>query len=101
MASHININDPQTITYLSVRALIASEEDSADKNIFILSDGSVAILHQIGARSSNVTRVKLELSNGGNRRWGAKAVRDSDWIIKIHDELLRQVPNQHKGFIED
>lgn len=101
MLHAINLNDPHTINFDSVEAFLASEEDGQSKQLYIRPDGSLAILHQGSVPPPNFEDTRVDLNNGGYKRWGVDAVRNRNWVEKVCDELLKRVPNQHKGFIED
>lgn len=96
----INLNDPDSLTRDSVRDLIASKDDSADRQIRVMDNGDVVLSDDVGTLNLAGVRFRLETLHRGNGYAGAEAAMDDSWVGRIHRALEENWKDGTRGYID-
>lgn len=96
----IDLNDPQEFTLENVRRLIASEDDSADRQIRVTQDGRAYLSDVVGNKETDGLAFRLESLMQGNGYTGAAAAADDQWVRRIYNVLRANWPTPRSRYID-
>ena len=95
----IDLNN-RTFTLDDVRQLIASKDDSVDRQLRVTDDGLAYISDITGAEHKDGLSFRLNTWDAGDKYTGQKASLDNAWVKKIHEILMKNWPTPSSPYIE-
>lgn len=96
----INLNDPGSLTVDSVKDLIASKDDSADRQIRVMDNGDVVLSDDIGSQNLTGVRFRLDTLNAGNGYVGKAAAGDQSWVGRVHRAIEEHWKDGTRGYVD-
>lgn len=90
----------QTFTTKDVAALLASKDDSQNRQLRVGTDGIAFISDDVGARNLTDIAFRLETWDRGNGYVGAEAANDPEWVARIEAVLRKNWPNPTDSYID-
>lgn len=88
----LDLNNPAVFTIDGVRQLIASHDDSVDRQLRVTRDGYAVITDHDGPDDMDDYVLRCETWDAGNGNSGVQAARDTDRMERIYRELKRNWP---------
>ncbi len=86
----IDLNNPKEFTLEGVRNLIASIDDSRNRQLLVTKKGK-AFLSEPSTDTEGLA-LRLESFGAGNGYTGEKAAKDDKWVKRIYDCLKMNWP---------
>lgn len=99
-AMSINLNNSTQFTLEDVRTLIAQKDDSQDRQLRVMNDGTAVLSDDVGAVNLIGVLFRFETWNAGNDYVGAKAAQDNVWVTRIFDALKKNWPIPTTTYID-
>jgi hypothetical protein len=96
----IDLTDPSSFTLAAVRALIASKDDSRNRQLRVTKRGIAYLSDEVGNRNIDDLAFRFETWNAGNGYCGAKAASDAKWVKEVFDDLKENWPNPKSTYID-
>lgn len=96
----IDLSVPGALTMDAVRRLIASKDDSQDRQLRVTTSGKVFISDEIGNINLSGILFRLETWIQGNGYCGVDAAKDDKWVEIVLEDLDRNWPNPSSSFID-
>jgi hypothetical protein len=97
----LDLNDPVQFTIDGVRKLIASKDDSQNRQLRVSKDGKAFISEQVGGDDIEDLAFRFETWIRGNGYSGTAAANDDKWVSRVYDALKKNWPNPTDTFIDD
>ena len=95
----IDLNDP-LFSLEDVRQLIASKDDSEDRQLRVTADGIAYISDITGAEQREGLSFRLATWDAGNDHTGKNASLNAFWVSTIHNVLKNNWPTPSSSYIE-
>lgn len=95
----IDLND-SLFSLEDVRQLIASKDDSKDRQLRVTADGIAYISDITGAEQREGLSFRLPTWDAGDDYTGKNASLNASWVSKIHEVLKNNWPNPSSSYIE-
>ncbi|MGU3496328.1 hypothetical protein ACLBXM_19990 [Xanthobacteraceae bacterium A53D] len=83
-----------------VAKLLASSDDSQDRQIRVTKEGIAYISDDVGSSNIDGLAFRLETFNQGNGYTGLKASEDADWVSRIYRVLRENWPEPSSTYID-
>ena len=96
----INLNNPKEFTLDGVRKLIASKDDSQNRQLRVTKDGKAFISDKVAAEDIENLAFRLETWGAGNSNVGDMAAKDDEWVKKVYNCLKENWPTPTDTFID-
>lgn len=96
----IDLNDPTALTLESVRALIASKDDSRNRQLRVTRGGIAYLSDEVGNQNTDNLAFRLETLMAGNGYVGQGAAQDDEWVERIYRVLKNNWPNPQSSYID-
>jgi hypothetical protein len=96
----IDLNDPQDFTLDNVRKLIASKDDSANRQIRVTKAGVAYLSDVVGNQETDDLAFRIETLIRGNGYTGAEAAADDSWVRRIYNALQANWPKPQSSYID-
>lgn len=96
----IDLKSPASFTLDAVRQLIASEDDSADRQLRVNNDGIAFLSNETGAQNKQNILFRFETWDEGNDYTGIRASKDDEWVGRIFNALQNNWPNPSSKVID-
>jgi hypothetical protein len=96
----IDLNDPAALTIEAVRGLLASKDDSQDRQLRVSNDGIVYLSDTVGNEDIDNLAFRLETWDAGNSYCGAAAAADDKWVNEVFKNLKKNWPNPKSKYID-
>lgn len=98
--STIDLNQPGALTKKSVAALIASKDDSQNRQIRVSEEGIVELSDTVGNRDLEGVKFRLETLGAGNGYVGREAAARTEWVERIYKALDEHWKKGTRGYID-
>jgi len=95
----IDLNDPQALTLDAVRELLASKDDSHNRQLRVTKDGIAYLSDKVGADDIANLAFRFETWDAGNSYCGADAALDGTWVKQVYDDLKANWPSPKSTYI--
>lgn len=92
----IDLNDPQSFTRENVRKLIASKDDSQNRQLRVSQRGIAFISDEWTDIDPKGMALRYETLCMGNGYLGEKAAADDDWVARVEHALRRDWAESQK-----
>lgn len=96
----INLNDIENLTVDSVSKLIASKDDSENRQIRVTDDGILFLSDDVGSEHIEGIKFRLETWDAGNDYVGPRAALDHDWVEKVYLAIKTNWEAGRRGYID-
>jgi len=96
----IDLTDPANVTPESVAALIASVDDSIDRQLRVTKDGKAFLSDTVGNVDIDGLAFRFETWLRGNDYVGKRASDDNEWVQRIYEALRDNWPNPTSTFLD-
>lgn len=96
----LNLNNPMQFTPAGVKALIASKDDSEDRQLRITVDGIAYLSDTVGADDLGGILFRFETWDKENDYVGVKASNDAEWVARIYKALKENYPTPMQTYID-
>lgn len=96
----LDLNDPDAFTLDGVRGLIASKDDSENRQLRVTKGGMAFLADQVGATDIDGLAFRFETWDRGNGYCGPKAAADEAWVKKVYQDLKENWPNPKSSYID-
>ena len=96
----INLNNKDELTLENVKKLIASKDDSKNRQIRISKTGEVYISDEVGNVNIDNVLVRFETLMQGNGYLGIEASNDETYVERIFNDLKENWPNPKSSYID-
>lgn len=96
----INLNNPKEFTLEGVQKLIASVDDSQNRQLRVSKDGKAFISDKIGHEDTEDLAFRLETWDEGSDYLGKDALLDKEWINRIYNCLKKNWPKPTDPYIK-
>ena len=96
----INLNNPKEFTLRGVQKLIASVDDSKNRQLRVTQDGKAFISDKVGHQDIEDLAFRLETWDEGSDYLGKNASSDKEWVERIYNCLKENWPNPTDPYIE-
>nr|WP_248099222.1 hypothetical protein [Pseudomonas fragi] len=96
---NLDLND-QNFTLDDVRKLIASKDDSADRQLRVTKDGKAYLSDTTGSEDVDDLSFRLETWDEGNSYVGHSAAQDEEWVARIYKCLKNNWPAPTSKYID-
>ena len=97
----LDLNDPTQFTFDGVKVLIASKDDSEDRQLRVTEEGIAYLSDSVGADDIDGILFRFETWDEKNGYVGVKASNDTEWVSRIYDALRKNFPIPTKRYIDD
>ncbi len=97
----IDLNDPNALTIESVRALIASKDDTKPHQIRVSERGMLYLSDDVGNQNLAGVKFRFETLIAGNNFIGASAAKDDAWIRRVFLAVRDNWNRGATGLIDD
>jgi hypothetical protein len=97
----LNLNDPMQFTPAGVKDLIASKDDSEDRQLRVTKEGIAYLSDSVGADDIDDILFRFETWDEKNNYIGVKASNDTEWVSRIYEALRKNFPTPTKRYIDD
>jgi hypothetical protein len=95
----LDLNDRQNLTIKNVAKLIASKNDSADRQLRVKTDGVAYLSDDVAADNIEGLAFRLETWDSGNDYVGIAASEDEGWVRRVHKCLSENWPIPKSRYI--
>jgi hypothetical protein len=92
MKNKIDLKDPTQFTLQGVKELIASVDDSEDRQLRVTKSGIAFIYDSVGPEDTDDLAFRFETWNKGNDYLGVAASQDETWVCRIYKALKKNWP---------
>lgn len=96
----IDLKIPNALTLESVRQLLASKDDSENRQLRVTLDGIAFLSDDVGNRNLSGLLFRLETWDAGNSYTGLKAAADDAWVQKVYSDIKNNWPNAKSTYID-
>lgn len=96
----LDLNTEENLTIENVAKLLASKDDSQDRQLRVTSDGVAYLSDEVGNINTNGLLFRLETWDAGNGYVGAEAAKDEKWVKRIYECLSKQFPTPQSTYID-
>ncbi len=96
----IDLNDPVQFTRDNVKRLIASKDDSINRQLRVNSSGIAFLSDEIGNINTDGLSFRLETWLAGNGYVGENAANDDSWVNRIFICLQKNWPHPTDTLID-
>lgn len=96
----LNLNDPTQFTIEGVRQLLASKDDSENRQLRVPHDGIAFISDKIANIDTEELCFRLETWDRGNGYVGLSASQDEEWVKRIYTCLAKNWPTPKSSHID-
>ena len=96
----LNLNSPDDLSVEGVRRLLASEKDSQNWQLRVLSDGTAFLSSEVGNVNTEGLAFRLETWVHGTGYVGKAASRDEEWVAKVYKTLTENWPNPKFSYVD-
>jgi hypothetical protein len=96
----IDLKDPDALTLESVAKLLASKDDSQNRQIRVSLDGIAYVSDDVGNQNLNGVYFRLETADAGNGYVGVEAAKDANYVKRIFDVLEKNWPDRSDSYID-
>jgi hypothetical protein len=96
----INLNNPSELSLSSVKALLASKDDSKSRQIRISKNGYAFLSDDIANRNLEDIAFRLETLEAGNGYVGIVASQDDEWVQRIYNVLKENWPKPNGTYCD-
>jgi hypothetical protein len=98
MSMQLDLNKP--FTTQDVAMLIASKDDSANRQLRVTTEGIAYLSDEIGNIDIDGLAFRFETWIAENGYCGDEAAKDRTWVRKIEDDLRTNWPNPTRNYID-
>src|SRR5687767_5105169 len=96
----LDLNDPNDLTLEKVKELIASSDDSVNRQVRVRADGTAFISDVVGVQEIDGLAFRLETFLAGNGYLGKAASEDEDWVKELFRGLKNNWPEPSAAYID-
>jgi len=96
----LNLNDPKQFTLDGVKGLIASKDDSEDRQLRVTKSGLADLSDIVGADDVDDILFRFETWDAKEGFVGVKASNDTEWVSRIYEALRKNFPTPTKRYID-
>lgn len=96
----LDLNDPDAFTLDGVRNLIASKDDSENRQLRVTKGGMAFLSDQVGATDINGLACRSETWDAGNGYCGPEAAANAAWIERVYQGLKGNWPKPKSSCID-
>jgi hypothetical protein len=100
IAMEIDLSVPGALTLDAVRRLIASKDDSKNRQLRVATSGKAFISDDIGNINLSEILFRLETWIQENGYCGVEAAQDDKWVETVFNDLAQNWPNPSSNFID-
>lgn len=97
----INMNQRETLSRESIASLLASKDDSLDRQVRVMENGDVVLSDVVGSQGLDGVRFRLETLSAGNDYVGEAAAKDANWVNRIYHAVFENWDSNARGYIDD
>lgn len=97
----IDLNNQNQFTLNGVRALIASTDDSQNRQLRVTNDGIAFLSNIVGNISTDNLAFRFETWDAGNDYVGSTASQDIEWVSRVYEALKKNWPNPKSSYIDN
>ena len=95
----MNVND-EGFTVEAVRSLLASKDDSRNRQLRVFEDGTVELSDVVGNRDLTGVKFRFETWGAGNGYCGPEAARKDSWVKEVHKDIKTAWDLGLSGYID-
>lgn len=88
----IDLNDPKQFTLNGVKGLIASKNDSEDRQLRVTKSGIADLSDTVGADDIDDILFRFETWDAKNDYVGVDASNNDEWVLRIYTALRENFP---------
>lgn len=88
----MDLNDPDDFTLENLRKVIASKDDSADRQLRITTDGIAYLSDDVAAENLDGLLFRFETWNKGNDYVGPAAAADDNHVLGVFAAMVENWP---------
>lgn len=92
MKNTIDLKDPTQFTLQGVKELIASMDDSENRQLRVTKSGIAFLSDRVGPDGTDDLAFRFETWDAGNGYVGVAASQDEKWVRKIYEALKKNWP---------
>ena len=96
----LNLNDPKQFTLDNVRSLIASKDDSQDRQLRVTKLGIAYLSDVVGADDIDDILFRFETWDAGNDYAGINASKNDKHVFSIYNALQKNFPNPSSSYLD-
>ena len=96
----IDLTDPAALTLESVKTLVASCDDSRDRQFRIATDGRLFVSDAVGNRDLDGILCRYETMHAGNDYVGKRASNDEEYVRRLFNSFQKQWPTPESSYID-
>ena len=96
----IDLSNPSALTIEAVRQLIASKDDSQNRQLRVTKSGIAYLSDEVGADNIQNLAFRFETWISGNGYCGHQAASNNDWVREVFDDLSANWPNPKSEYID-
>jgi len=96
----IDLKDPTALTLKTVRALLASKDDSRNRQLRVTRAGIAYLSDTVGNKETQDLACRFETWGAGNGYCGAKAASNEKRVKKVFNDLKENWPNPKSTYID-
>lgn len=96
----INLTDPYDFTLERVRALIASKDDTASRQLRVSKDGFAYLSDDVGSEKLDGVLCRFETYEQSNDYTGVAAASDNEWVSRVCEALKANWPTPESSYID-
>ena len=97
---HIDLTNPKEFTIENVRKLLASTDDSRNRQLRVTTEGSAFISDEVGIRNLDGIKFRFETWGAGNGYCGSKAAKNEKYVRDTYKDLKTAWEKGLKGYID-
>jgi len=96
----INLNKPEEFTLEAMQQLIASKNDSENRQLRVSKEGKAFISDKVGHEDIEDLAFRLETWDAESDYVGNDASLDEKWVKRIYDCLKKNWPKPTEAYID-
>ena len=96
----LDLNDPNQFTLAGVSALIASKDDSQNRQLRVTKNGIAYLSDEVGNENIDGLAFRLETWDAGNDYCGVDAAASPDWVKNVYNMLRKNWPDPKSTYID-
>lgn len=96
----IDLKNSENLTYTNVKELIASKDDSVNRQLRISNDGFAYISDDCGFKNLENVLCRFETWSAGNGYCGIDASNDSRYVKEVLMNLKENYPEPKNSYID-
>lgn len=96
----IDLKKPDEFTLENVARLIASKDDSVNRQLRVKANGVAFLSDEVGNINTDGLAFRLETWCSGNSYCGKEAATDKQWVVKVYGWLEENWPNPKAPLID-